>query len=539
MEFEVGGTRKKNNAITSFQAVHNMLKNESARVKVISYKSLSGMIFTVNIDNNKDPQFVEYLDGKEKDVYSIALKFVIISKTWQERLVKMKDAQGNEYNKIAETLPDFSKEAQTQSIIFEKSENDPICPSVIDLSFFENDFGKEIIELLLKKTDKKNDSNTVLSLQWLLNQLNDKRHKLGMITMEFANNYVQLADNYIQALEDSDKKRVYKETVMLIVLLFFKTGVVLLDCHSGNIMVKKNGSRVIIIDFGRTLNIDNEEEVKVLFKENTIGVYRNTVDQYINTLKNAKEMFISKNYKSIDFIYIFKLLVQLDFLFNNISFRSERPQLTNVKDSIAYYNITNPEILSLINGNNNTPFPETKLELFSFKKENTLESYIRKKEDINLQKPNNYADSLEMIIEENPQQSSLEEKVENYKKEDIKVDNFEVDKFRCKYIIKKHINVIKAYFVGEEDTIYNDMISISDNFKPYEMHTYIACLRKKIDNPGEDDDKCKALRDRIDSELMLLREKRTGGRSKHSSAKRRRYKRTKNRKHYHKKTRKY
>jgi hypothetical protein len=467
MEDLIGGLRKKDNNITSFQAVYNMLRNDTAEVKVISYKSLSGMIFTVNIKN--DPQFVEYLDGKEIDVYSIALKFVIISETWQESLSIMVDTERNEYKKIAETLPDFSKEAQTQSIIFEKSENDPICPSVLDLSFFEYDFGREIIDLLLKKTKH---TNTKLSLEWLLKRLNNEKHKLGMITMEFANNYIQLAE-----YRSDRKKDTYIEAIMLIVLLFLQTGVVLLDCHSGNIMVNPETGRVIIIDFGRTLNIDNEKDDLFLrnnLYKNTIGMKRQILNNCINTLKTAQHAFNVNKYEAIDFINTFNALVSLDFLFNNISFRSQHPQLTNVENAIHRYSITNDVILPILKGSIKIKFPNTKLELFSFK--DTLDAYIRQREDTVSPNPTNQGESLEMIIAN--QQTSLEVKVENIIK---------IQKIRSKHIVnsKKNWKIIKRFFSDYPADFYNELKEILYLRTPEELHFYIACLTIITENPNE------------------------------------------------------
>jgi hypothetical protein len=324
-------------------------------------------------------------------------------------------------------------------------------------------------------------------------------------------------------------------------------------------MVNNKNSRVIIIDFGRTLNIDKEED-NIFLRENlyknTIGIKLEMLNDVIYTLKTAQHAFDTMKYETVDFIKTFDALVSLDLLFNNISFRYQRPQLINVMDSIDIFRITNQDVLPIFIETIKQPFPETKLELFSFK--NTLGSYIRQKGDTIVQKLDNNIDSLEMIIQ---QQTSLQDKSDNFqldkgKVDDIKIDKSKVDNFRAKHIIKKEFAVIKRFFSEYPEDFYDNLKSILYKYKPADLHFYIGCLKLITENPNTplnevllDSDKYITFQSNIYSDLIEMRNESDlinkrkenmnnagiGGRS----VKRRRYKRTKNNKHFHRKTRKY
>ena len=79
-----GGLRQKNPEISSFQAVMNMLNTSGAQITIVSYTSLTGFIFKLEILKD-NPQNIEFYGLNEKThaltvpIHCLIIKFALLS----------------------------------------------------------------------------------------------------------------------------------------------------------------------------------------------------------------------------------------------------------------------------------------------------------------------------------------------------------------------------------------------------------------------------------------------------------------------------
>lgn len=288
----LGGIVKKNpdDKNNNFVSVLKMLNNPHCKISHVSYRSLKGFIFKLQLEHDEenpltddDIEFYalnETKTGFDAPVDALIIKMAILHQdidTKKEKefaLDEYTPTVGKEsYKKETDTYDNFQKEAVAQSEIYEKTVamGEPICPAVVDFSFFnEKDLTHKILEICLNKCA--DDKEAVQMLNYIENAINKTDDTvLGMITMESAVEYGTFYD--IVNIQDVDKNRFQlTEALMVAVIrLFNETGIVHCDLHSDNSLVKENddGSfKVYLIDFGRIMKmneiISNQDEINKL-----------------------------------------------------------------------------------------------------------------------------------------------------------------------------------------------------------------------------------------------------------------------------------
>ena len=251
-----GGLRQKNTNITSFQAVMNMINLQGAQLSHIAYKSLSGFIFKLDIPHN--PTGSEFFGLNEKShafnvpIYSLIIKFAIISDV-KERLrdLFMVD-EAKRYEKRKETLEDFQKECEIQQQVYLKTvipSGNPVCLAVVDFSHFDSVSTPIFLEKLLKLARTNKARNMLAYLHD-----NVKNHRrLGMITMELADGYYEIAN--VTNRDELAEKMMY--SISQLFISFTKLKIMNYDSHMGNILTKPNSAKTFHIDFGRTINFND------------------------------------------------------------------------------------------------------------------------------------------------------------------------------------------------------------------------------------------------------------------------------------------
>ena len=287
-----GGIIKKNINLSSWQAVYNMITSKHSTLTSISYDSLVGFVFKLDVANEEYSEFLGLNDARtsfNEPVKSLIFKIVIIHDDSDNPVSKKRkntklndiddeddeDHDNNKKIRIAipkykdkhskgvENKENFIQEAVIQQNIYLKTINpngNYICPSVIDLSLFKNDDAKQLIDDLLKTVFEDHECNQMLN--YLKNILNNPNFELGMLTMELVdNNYTSLyniRENYTYTTN-------CEYALAELIILFIKLKLVNYDCHSGNILANKTGdSKSLLIDFGRVidLNIPVHENIK-------------------------------------------------------------------------------------------------------------------------------------------------------------------------------------------------------------------------------------------------------------------------------------
>jgi len=280
----VGGVKQKDTNLTSWQAVYKMICVPGASISVISYSSIAGFIFKLDVP--KDPINSEFLGLNEdgtafnNPIYSLVFKFAILNnsntKDKLSRQLEIIDESGVKqyiYKEIP-TLREFMYEAHIQQEIYKTTlypVGRPITIGIIDFAYFDRSFASKLIQKLKTLQNKDAIVNTILN--YLANNVSGDRI-LGLITMDLVNNdFIQLykvvEEIKNNVIIDSD----FNYSISQILLLFTKAKIINYDCHSGNILASVNipllprnevpEARSVLIDFGRVLRLNGAKYEKI------------------------------------------------------------------------------------------------------------------------------------------------------------------------------------------------------------------------------------------------------------------------------------
>jgi hypothetical protein len=347
-----GGVSQRNSEISSWEAVYNMIRLPGATLSKISYSSLTGFIFRLDIPKDKkNVEFYGLNDDKTaltKPIYSIVFKLAIISDYDDHDKLNplFITAENQSFKKETENLESFRKEANTQQQIYIDTlspNGNPITLSIIDFSYFD----KRSTAVLLTELNTKHKSRTVsemlryigLNIQNEQNEQNEqhrlKNRRLGMITMELAEpTYRELADLPIG--EDTYNNGC-KYAIAQTLILFLKSKKLNFDSHAGNVLASTdpNTPGTVLIDFGRVLDFKNDifEQIKIYYNQLTGHNYDVDFDKYksqdvtylYESQNNPIETVVTKMANIIQF------LSYMDYIMNSINFDMkgpyDRPQL--------------------------------------------------------------------------------------------------------------------------------------------------------------------------------------------------------------------
>jgi len=302
------------------KAFTNMIENAIA-IKCISYNSLAGYIFTIEI-NEQDVVFYGLNDQNVFDVpvTKLLVKFVLISHEPTNYItnIGMKISKSGKKNKITITEEDFEKEKQIQLDIYDKtlkSNNIPISPSIIYYDVIPSKTNSDILNIFYNKIIEKykytknkyqeSKQNDVLKKNYgemtlskivideiIRYKINTKSNfDVGVIGMEYANDYTTF-NNYLNEITGEAKTRqlMYSSKecgincncianiIINIIRLFISTGVIHMDLHVNNIMVNVDKQKSLLIDFGFYKKIveDKECQERVALTPNSI-IYKKVI----------------------------------------------------------------------------------------------------------------------------------------------------------------------------------------------------------------------------------------------------------------------
>lgn len=353
----LGGIVNKNpdDKNNNFVSVLKMLNNPRCKISHVSYWSLKGFIFKLQLEHDEenpltddDIEFYalnETKTGFDAPVDALIIKMAILHKPMETKIGKefhlddYRPTVGKEsYKKENDTYDNFQKEAVAQSEIYEKTVamGEPICPAVVDFSFFkEKDLTHKILEICLNKCA--DDKEAVQMLNYIENAINKTDDTvLGMITMESAVEYGTFYDIINIQEVDEDRFQLTEALMVAVIRLFNETGIVHCDLHHNNSLVKENddGSfKVYLIDFGRIMKmneiISNQDEI------NKLGTIYNQIhnEQMYRRLDSYKIREFSVN----DVLYYIAIITAIEKLHNNKVYGVEHENL-NYRN---YYNTLN------------------------------------------------------------------------------------------------------------------------------------------------------------------------------------------------------
>jgi hypothetical protein len=347
-----GGITKINNDLSSWQAVYNMITSKNSELTSISYDSLVGFIFKLDVQE----QYSEFrgLNNDRtlfnKPVKSLIFKIVIIDENNKRIAIpNYQDTRNKIHRKGLENKNDFIQEAFIQQEIYLKTINpngNYICPSVVDLSLFKNDDAKQLINDLLKTRNGDNECTRMLN--YLKDILKYPNFELGMITME-------LVDNNYTSLYKIENDMIYNTNceyaLAELIILFLKLKSVNYDCHSGNVLANRSGdSKSLLIDFGRVIDLNKNvsQNIKTQYKIfartnfdkdfndikniNVTDFYHITRENYNKKNENEKK---NKEINIAKIIWIIRFIAFVDFSKNFVEYNSEdrpftQPQMNDL-----------------------------------------------------------------------------------------------------------------------------------------------------------------------------------------------------------------
>lgn len=265
---QLGGLKLINQHKQGFQAVSDMLMSSSCKIRVLTYDSLKGFMFVLDV-SEKDSEYLKLTGSRFTErVTSFILKVAVVTNKNNENLVAFQP-MGAAISKQSETKKSYYEESKLQQLIWKKSITGgkaATCPSVANFSLFDSKSSREFLMFVLSKVSS--DPIAVVVTNYLLNQTNKYGHEIGIIVMPNIEGSKTLRDflnlkngTYFNGLTMSDTKRqdAVAHVLAQVVSLFFDVGVIHFDLHSGNVLISchKNKLSSLLIDFGKVSNIMN------------------------------------------------------------------------------------------------------------------------------------------------------------------------------------------------------------------------------------------------------------------------------------------
>ena len=262
MSKQFGGLKLKNSSKTGFKAVYDMINSPSGTVNLLTYKSLKGFMFVLNVSED-DSEYLT-LNGTKftKPVTSFILKFAVITPRNDEALDIYKGR-----DKASESKDSYFEEAKLQQQIWKSSitgGRPELCPPVANFSLFNNKNSKDLMAFFQTRTT--GDTKDVFD--YLFTQANKlPTNEIGVIVMPNVEKSATFGDFIDQpagtnfyglSLNTEYKNMAYAYVTAQIARLFINIGVIHFDLHSGNALIylaPDNTIKSLIIDFGRASNI--------------------------------------------------------------------------------------------------------------------------------------------------------------------------------------------------------------------------------------------------------------------------------------------
>ena len=354
-----GGLRQKNPEISSFQAVMNMLNTTGAQITLVSYTSIAGFIFKLEILKD-DPETVEFYGLNEKThaltvpIHCLIIKFALIS--WIDSLPNIQitgDTQG--YSKECMELSKFKIEAKSQQEIFLKTispSGNPICPAIVDFSHFDKESAKTFLNKCKALTTTDTKAEEVFNYIIRVIGINKFTH-LGMITMEIADGYIELSkipNTTSDEQKIKDKMMIY--SIAQIIILFVKLKIINYDAHTRNILANETKQKTTLIDFGRIVDFNDTPFTKygtqIIQKYETITGTK--FDDDLDELRKIKitDLFYYDDNKSTTQQKNRTIIESLNKLLKFIAFVDYSTNVIYFPDYFRRANKNRPQIHSLL-----------------------------------------------------------------------------------------------------------------------------------------------------------------------------------------------
>lgn len=306
IKIKKGGSRARYPDKKGFQAVYDMLGSENSTLSILTTSSLKGFMLKLDVVAGED----SYRTDANIPINSYILKFVVIS----ERVAYLEDFEGN--RKQSETRTDFIEEAKMQQSIslasIEQLQHE-ICPSVVNLSIFENKDAEVLLDNLINMYDLPELKELTDLFKYLKRQLTGTRG-IGILTMpNITGSQTLYTFNNNPRISNEVKINIKAQLAAQVLILFLYLCVIHFDLHSNNSLVflnpATNNYETRIIDFGRVSDICDFNKTDYINKDNKSRI-NNKLEEFFEEFKlriitdNEKRDFVKK---VLNYIYKFDL----------------------------------------------------------------------------------------------------------------------------------------------------------------------------------------------------------------------------------------
>jgi hypothetical protein len=247
---------KEGDTSTGIDSILYMMKDSRTVIKPLTFSSLKGFIFSLNVDDNVSKYTTLGASKFDTPVTKFLFKIVIIHFKNDAPLPLFHGLK-----KSCESSQSFLEEAMLQQELYEHSiegGRTPICPPVANYTTLNNKNALHFIDYIQNRLQiEERDHEGILEY---LKAIFRSPVRMGIIVMPNVINsdksasmtYERYIDSHLDDIEFSNI--LVAQTIRLLFMKCFHY-----DLHSKNSLVTTNPPNVYLIDFGRASNLKNNK----------------------------------------------------------------------------------------------------------------------------------------------------------------------------------------------------------------------------------------------------------------------------------------
>ncbi len=230
----------------AYELLKKLIEHPSAKLSLISNNSGYGCIFLLELTKLPDEYFI---DVYERPVTKMIIKmgFYDDNKINQSLEFDYEDEYNklkNHFSKYIASENDVTKEAMTQYKVYNAFPHNQVTFDVACVHLYNDktEYNTFLDELSKKTSSSDNNCKNILAIiKYTLNH--NHNIKLGIIAMDYANNYIesshvikQLVQLYSYKYDQETIKYCKEYAIAIMMNVFMKTGIINMDAHEGNFL---------------------------------------------------------------------------------------------------------------------------------------------------------------------------------------------------------------------------------------------------------------------------------------------------------------
>jgi hypothetical protein len=257
----------------AYETLKKMIEHSSAKLSLISNNSGYGCIFLLELTELPDEYFI---DAYERPVTKMIIKMGFydnnkVNQSLDFDFEDEKNPHSTYFSKYIASENDVTKEANTQDKVYNAFPHNQVTFDVACVHLYkdETEYNPFLNELSNKTSSSDDACKSIIAIiKYTLNH--NSNIKLGIIAMDYANNYINTSTHIIEQLIQLNSVRypteltnycnAYANAIMIAV--FMRLKIINMDAHKGNFLSSiplnhktKRGGKYVRSDF-RTWMID-------------------------------------------------------------------------------------------------------------------------------------------------------------------------------------------------------------------------------------------------------------------------------------------